>query len=157
MRAKLAERKREGTVESRLAEEKLVETRKENEWLLQGFKLKKMRIGNNMQSKEQNTENLRDQLEEKRGQIEKLKSDMETKVKKLEGSKARLIATLCKDSEEKWLFMKSDFEQKKKALMEKALSLASIVSQKDQKIDSRISSLKINHSDSLTTANEKTR
>ena len=107
-----------------------------------------------MQLKEQNTENLRDQLEEKRGQIEKLKSDMEAKVKGLEGSKARLIATLCKDSEEKWLFMKSDFEQKKKALMEKALSLASIVSQKDQKIDSHMSSLKISHKNSLTRADE---
>lgn len=104
-----------------------------------------MRIENNIQLKEQDITHLKNQLSEKREQMDKLKLEMETKIKSLEGSKGKLLSTLRKDFEEERQRMKSDFERKKKSLKEKVLNLTSIISQKEQEIDSHMSSLKISH------------
>ena len=104
-----------------------------------------MRIENSIQLKEQEILHLENQLSEKRAQMEKTKQEMEAKVKHLEGSKGKLLSSLRKDFEEERQRIKSDFEQKKRALKEKVLNLTSIVSQKDQEIDSHMSSLKISH------------
>ena len=107
--------------------------------------LEKMKIENTVQLKEQEILHLGNQLKEKKEQNEKMKTEMDGKIRHLEGSKGKLLTTLRKDFEEERQRMKSDFEQKKKSWKEKILNLSSIVSQKEQEIDSHMSSLKISH------------
>jgi uncharacterized protein (DUF3084 family) len=126
-------------------EEELGKAQKENERLSQNFMLEKMRIENSIQLKDQDINHLKEQLKEKKEQMEKQKNEMEGKIKNLEGSKGKLLLTLRKDFEEERMRMKSDFEQKKRNLKEKVLNLTSIISQKDQEIDSHMASLKISH------------
>ena len=107
--------------------------------------LEKMRIENSVQLKEQDIKHLRDQLLDKKEQMSKMKAEQESKVRHLEGSKSKLLKGLRDDFQQEKSRLKTSFEHKKRTLKEKVLNLTSIVSQKEQEIDSHLSNIKISH------------
>lgn len=118
---------------------------KEFEKLNQTNALEKMRLENAIQLKEQDIRHLRDQVNEKKDQISKIKQENENKIRHIEGSKGKLLTDLKKDFEEEKMKMKRDYDDKKKSLKEKILNLTSIISQKEQEIDSHLSNIKNSH------------